>query len=153
MIVKTYGLYDTVAKHVIQTFTAESDAVALRSCEYIIHDRNADIRKLRDCTVMYLYSFDTSTCDIVDSSKSTLLTFASLIDEQKLPLFNSSLSDELINSVKQTKEDVLHLIEYNKSFSNNEKEFIKRIDALDSKLTAVIQGDIVCQKKKKKFKI
>lgn len=68
MNVLTYGLYDSVAKEYIRTFTAKNDDVAQRAAEYIVREPNFDKIAGRDYVINFLYAFDSETGLIVDNN-------------------------------------------------------------------------------------
>lgn len=150
MIVKTYGLYDGVSKHFIQTFTSENDDTAKRSCEYIVHDKNADIRKLKDCTVEYLYSFDTSTGEIADVSRHTICAFSSIIESSGVASFDPTELEKIYGSINSNKTVLETILTKLGDFEQRFNGCLSSIALLKQTVSQIISGDIVCQKKKRK---
>lgn len=149
MEIKYYGLYDTVAKTLVSTFTAANDEVCLRSCEHIASDPKSDASMLKDCVVQYLYTVDASTGTIIDVSKHDLVAMAAILDKVDYKVDDKSLN--------QIKEDFEKLREAFKSYKSLDEKcqkildmFAGSLEKVDKKVDSIIKGEIKCQKYKKR---
>lgn len=80
MIVKTYGLFDGVAKEYVRTFTAKNDEVAQRSAKYIVREPNFDSIAGRDYIITHLFDFESSTGQVVDNDIRVICNLAQEIE-------------------------------------------------------------------------
>lgn len=152
MILRYYGLYDTVAKNMVSIFSSQSDDVCIRSCVKMVQDPNSDIDLLKDCICKYLYAVDSESGDIIDSKQNDLFTMATLIEK-----FGASPTDDKSLIAIQKEFDLIK-----KSFGSYkdlDKKcqaimdlFVKRLDAIEKQVHDIIGGRIKCQKYKKQRK-
>lgn len=147
MLVKTYGLYDTVAKTLVNTFNAQNDDVAQRSLEQIIKE-SKDYSSLKDCVLRYLYTMETSDGSIIDIAQRDLIACAALIDSMpKETIDNASLEN-----IKTNYERVVKAL---KTLQENQKsldEILSHYQSLEKTVNDIIGGNIKCQKYKKRRK-
>lgn len=116
MIIKTYGLFDGVAKTYVRTFTSTNDETAQRAVKYIVREQGFDKIAGRDYVVTHLYDMDTETGAIVDNSVHTICSMANEIEaleaEQKQAMLDEFLkrslnpNSHLVNKeVKEANDD------------------------------------------------
>jgi DnaJ-domain-containing protein 1 len=144
MDVKTYGLYDTVAKTLVNTFNAQNDDVAQRSLEQVIKETK-DLSTLKDCVLRYLYTMDTSNGVIIDITQRDIVACAALIDV--LP--KASIDDKSLASLEENYKKVFNAL---KTLQDNQKsldEILSHYQELERKVNDIIGGKIKCQKYKK----
>lgn len=148
MIVKTYGIYDTVAKTLRSTFNADNDEVALRSCYLTAKEPKADRGTLKDCVVKYLFSMNSEDGAIVDATQRDIIAFAAIIEEVPVDVNAESVAEvkEMFQKVKQSYDAVGKNIQ---DFNTISETLKKGLDSLSKKVDDIIGGKIKCQKYKK----
>ena len=103
MIVKTYGVFDTIAEECIKIITSKNDDTAKRAVEYIVREKDFDKIAGRDYVLEHLYDFDTESRLIVDNSVHVVANFgqalAAFEAEQQL-----AKAQELIASLPKKEE-------------------------------------------------
>lgn len=148
MIIKYYGLYDSVAKTLISTFTAANDEVCLRSCEHIAADPKSDAQMLKDCIVQYLYSVDSESGTVVDITKRDLVAMAAIL-EKSAP----NIDDKTISEIKEDFAKIKEQFDKYKNLDHKCLEildlFDKHLSQIEAKVDSIIKGEIKCQKYKK----
>lgn len=150
MILKHYGLFDTIAKTIRSDFVSDNDEVALRSLKETCKLPGTDRQVLRDCVLKYLYAVDSETGNVVDIAQRDIQACASIVDE--IPE-NFAADDKTILSIKENYHKVIQIM---KTLQDNDKtleEFLQafgnRINALENKVSDIVGGKIKCQKYKK----
>ena len=150
MIIKTYGIYDSVAKTLRSTFVSENDAVCIRSCEITAKDPKVDRDTLKDCIVKYLYGVDSESGAVVDATQRDIIAFASILE--KVP--NVNLDEESFGHVKEMFESIKksydHVGEKFHQQSDINEAFSKALKDLSQKVSDIIGGNIKCQKYRKR---
>lgn len=149
MEIKTYGIFDTVAKTLRSTFVADNDEVAVRSCEITAKDPRADRDTLKDCVVKYLYTVDSASGNIIDIAQRDIVAFASIIDK----IGPVNVDDKSIAEIKEMFEKLKQSYKAMGDSVNQQsvvnEALAKRLDSLDAKINDIIGGKIKCQKYKK----
>lgn len=106
MIVKNYGLLDTVSKEVVRTFTSNNDESAQRTVEIMLRDPKTDRTAAKDFVLKYLFSFDSADGSVVDVSQKEIIALASIMPDE-VDVDNSTAAElkELVSGlVAQVKE-------------------------------------------------
>lgn len=150
MIIKTYGIYDTVAKTLRSTFVADNDEVAIRSCYIAAKEPKADRATLKDCVVKFLYGVNSEDGTVCDVTQRDIIAFAAVIEEVGEVNVNAeSIADvkEMFEKVKQSYDSVGKNVA---DFNTVSSSLVARLDALEKKVNDIIGGNIKCQKFKKK---
>ena len=112
MIVKTYGIYDSVQQEYVRTFNASNDDDARRAVDYIVSEKNFDDNSGKDRTINFLYSFDSSTGAITDNSVHLVCNFASAIEKRKSVEMETIvrqklMTEEFVSEVKEMIKNTL----------------------------------------------
>lgn len=150
MYIKTYGIFDTVAKTLRSTFTAENDDVAIRSCEIVAKDPNADRETLKDCVVKYLYTVESADGSIVDVDQKDLIAFAALLDKVGPVNVDKKSMSELKDMFLKLKQSYSSMGDSMNQQSTVNEAFAKRMDSLEKLINDIIGGKIKCQKYSKR---
>lgn len=114
MVVKNYGLYDTVSKEVVRTFTSNNDESAQRTVEVMLRDPKTDRTQAKDFILKYLFSFDSSEGNIIDVNQKDIIALAAIMPED-IDVDKSTAGElrELVNGlVAQVKECKNQLANY-----------------------------------------
>lgn len=98
MIVRYYGIKDTIQKEYVRTITSQNDAVAERAVQYIVRDPNFDRIAGKDYVLDYIYSFDSVTGEILDNNLRLICSFASALNAF---LFEEAMKKEEKEEVKE----------------------------------------------------
>lgn len=149
MLILTYGVFDTVAKTLRSTFTSENDDTALRACVASAKDPRADRETLKDCVVKYLYSVDSSNGQIVDVTQRDLVAFASILDEVGEVNINEKSLVEVKEYVDKVRQSYSAVGDQMKTLDKANGAIFERLESLEKKLNAIINGEIKCKKYKK----
>lgn len=150
MLILTYGIFDTVAKSLRSTFTSENDETAVRACYATAKDPRADRATLKDCVVKYLYSIDSATGEIVDVSQRVVITFSTVLEEVgEVNVNEKSLVEvkEYVDKVRQSYKAVGDSI---MTLDKANGAILDRLSSLEKKVDSIINGEIKCQKFKKR---
>ena len=93
MIIKTYGLYDSVAKEYVRTFISKDDAVAERSWKNIVRDPSFDSIAGKDYVVVHLYDMDSATGIVSNNDCKTICAMATFMAEYEAEKLQQKLID------------------------------------------------------------
>lgn len=150
MILRYYGLFDSVAETLRTTFTCENDEVCIRSCREIAKDPKADYRALKDCIVKYLYSIDTQTGQVVDIAQRDIVTMAGFVEEAEAlkPVDDAEFS-KIKESLSKVITNMKNLIDNDRTCEEQLKSFFTRLGNLEEAFNKLLKGEIKCQKYKK----
>lgn len=149
MTIKHYGLYDTVAKTLRSDFVSDNDEVALRSLKETAKQPGVDKSILKDCSLLYLYSIDSETGVVIDSSQREICLVASFLEDLPEP----SLDDTTVSKLKDNYNKVLAACKVIQDNQQTFDQFLKilqdTVEGLKNKVGDIIGGKIKCQKYKK----
>ena len=81
MKIKTYGLYDKVAKQFVRTFTARNDEDASRSGKYIVREKNFDPIAGCDMDICHLYDVESETGIVENNEVTTIISLKEAYEE------------------------------------------------------------------------
>jgi len=87
MVVKVYGLFDSVAKEFIKTFDCKNDEMADRCAHHIVRAPDFDKITGKDMIIEHVYDFDTATGAIVNNDVRVVCSLANamaLFEQEKL---------------------------------------------------------------------
>lgn len=152
MLIQTYGIFDTVAKTLRSTFTSENDETAVRACYATAKDPRADRATLKDCVVKYLYSVDSATGEVVDINQRVIITFATVLDEVGDVNINEKSLVEVKDYMDKVRQSYKAVGDSIQTLDKANGALFDRLSSLEKKVDAIIQGEIKCQKYKKKRK-
>jgi len=114
MIVRNYGLLDTVSKEVVRTFTSNNDESAQRTVEIMLRDPKTDRTAAKDFVLKYLFSFDSADGSIKDIQQKEIIALAAIMPENID--FDKASADEirqvvdgLVAQVKELKAETTKL--------------------------------------------
>lgn len=150
MYIKTYGIFDTAAKTLRSTFTSENDETAIRSCEIVAKDPNADRDTLKDCVVKYLYTVESADGSIVDIQQRDLVAFASLLEKVGPVNVDKKSMAELKDMFLKLKQSYASMGESMNQQSTVNEAMSKEIQSLKKIVNDIIGGNIKCQKYRKR---
>ena len=114
MIVKNYGLLDTVSKEVVRTFTSNNDESAQRTVEIMLRDPKTDRTAAKDFVLKYLFSFDSADGSVVDVLQHEIIALAAIMPDE-VDIDNSTASElkqlveGLVAQVKECKSQISNL--------------------------------------------
>lgn len=114
MVVRNYGLYDSVSKEVVRTFTSNNDESAQRTVEVMLRDPKTDRTQAKDFILKYLFSFDSAEGNIVDVQQKDIVALAAIMPDE-VDIDNTTAGElrELVNGlVAQVKECKNQLANY-----------------------------------------
>lgn len=83
MIVKTYGIFDSVQEEYVRTFTCANDADAKRQAAMIVRSEGFNDNQYKDRSIHHLFDFDSATGLVTDNNVRQVFLFASAIEERK----------------------------------------------------------------------
>ena len=107
MLVLTYGLYDSIAKEYVRTFTSKNDDVAQRAADYIVREPNFDKIAGKDFVINYLYTMDTESGVIVDNNIHVVCALAGALANFENEVREQKLIDAL-NKGQEKREEIKH---------------------------------------------
>lgn len=105
MIIKTYGIYDSIQEEYVRTFTASNDADAKRTAAQIVRTQGFDDVQYKDRSINHLFDFDSATGQITNNNVTQVFIFATAIAERKQEemekiVREKLLTDEFVQEVK-----------------------------------------------------
>lgn len=105
MIVKNYGIFDSIQEEYVRTFVAANDADAKRSAELIVRSQGFDSKTYKDRSIVHLFDFDSVTGLICDNTVRQVYLFATAIqeyDQEKLEkaVKEKLLTDDFVQEIK-----------------------------------------------------
>lgn len=150
MIIKTYGIFDTVAKTLRSTFVSDNDETCIRSCEITAKDPRTDRDTLKDCIVKYLYGVDSETGVVVDVSQRDVIAFATVLEKVGPNQLDPDSFKELKDGYESIKQAYDKTGDAFKQQSDINEAFNKVIAELRKSINDIIGGNIKCQKYKKR---
>lgn len=135
MIVRNYGLLDTVSKEVVRTFTSNNDESAQRTVEIMLSDPKTDRRAAKDFVLKYLFSFDSGSGAVVDVEQHDIVALAAIMpDEVNV---DDSTAQELKDLVSGLVAQVKELKAENSNLKNALNAIALPIKNLDPALSQV----------------
>lgn len=147
MEIKTYGIFDTVAKTLRSTFTSDNDETCIRACIATAKDPRTDRETLKDCIVKYLYTVDSSTGSPIDISQRDIIAFASILDQVGEVNINEKSLVEVKEYVDKVRQSYKAVGDQMVTLDKANAAILDRLAALEAKLEKVIQGEIKCKRK------
>ena len=147
MEIKTYGIYDTVAKTLINTFTSQNDETCQRACVAICKDPKTDRNTIKDCVVRYLYSVDNETGLIVNIEQHGICLFSTILEEVGPVSVDEKNLQEVKDMVLAVKQSYSAYGDAVKTLDKANGVILERLAALESKVDKIIKGEIKCKRK------
>lgn len=108
MIVKNYGIFDSVQNEYVRTFSAANDADAKRSADIIVRSQNFDDKTYNDRSIHHLFDFDSVTGLITDNTVYQVFNFATAIESRKRDDLELQVREKLLTD--QFKQELKDLI-------------------------------------------
>lgn len=121
MIVRNYGLLDTVSKEVVRTFTSNNDESAQRTVELMLRDPKTDRTAAKDFVLKYLFSFDSADGSVVDVQQKEIIALAAIMPE------NVDFDKSSAAEIKQIVEGLVAQVKELKAENSNLKQAVQAL--------------------------
>lgn len=95
MLLKNYGVFDSVQGEYVRTFTAKNDDEAKRAADYIVREQGFDDIAGKDRSIHYLFSLDTDTGVISDNSVHMVCNLATSIESRKTEQYSVQVRSQV----------------------------------------------------------